>query len=345
MLTDGILVGKIFVGKAGIDDGDERGMFIVALTQKAAALERNAHDLQVGRIHKIEKSKRHVLLIRGPGLAFKPEWNFGIAFHRKRAADEGYCFQTVNSFELAKGFTIPGAQLIRGRGLIGTQGDAERQHFARIKSRIDAPEDSQAADHQARADEQDESQGHFNSDQNALGSVTFTARAAGAFLQRFNYVGPEHLQSGDETEDDAGQDGNSHSKEKHVRVEANFFDARQRIRQSGNDGAHTQFGQEEADGAASNTEQDALGQQLANHARSAGTEGGADGKFASAASRAGEEQVSHVGAGDEKHEADRPQEDEEDAAHIADNISLKGNECYAGALVGIGISGSEVLRD
>ncbi len=109
-------------------------------------------------------------------------------------------------------------------------------------------------------------------------------------------------------------------------VEANFVCARQPIGQSREDGARTQFGEDEADGAASDAEHDAFGKQLADHPGGAGPQRAPDGEFTSAARRTGKKQIGDIGAGDEEHKTDCAKEHEQNSAHVADNVGLERDQ-------------------
>ena len=73
-----------------------------------------------------------------------------------------------------------------------------------------------------------------------------------------------------------------------------------------------------------NGEQKAFGQELADDAATRGSHGDADGEFTLAAGGADEQQICHVGAGDEQDEADGSEEDEERRAHVADDAVAQG---------------------
>ena len=65
--------------------------------------------------------------------------------------------------------------------------------------------------------------------------------------------------------------------------------------------------EQQAQEASGDGEQDTFGEQLADDAGAAGSQGGADGKLALAACGAHQQQIGHVGAGDQQHQADRAQ--------------------------------------
>ena len=104
-LADGIDVRKIFARERRVNHRDSGRMFVVAVTQEAPALNRNAHGLLIRRRHQIKKRKRHIVLVGGRRLAFEPERNFGIAGHGQRAADHGDGFHSGDAFELPQAFS------------------------------------------------------------------------------------------------------------------------------------------------------------------------------------------------------------------------------------------------
>src|SRR3984893_3527872 len=130
-----------------------------------------------------------------------------------------------------------------------------------------------------------------------------------------------------------------------MRVEANFFRARQGFGKDRKNGAGAPFRKQQADGAARNTEHHAFGEKLTNYARRTGPECGANGEFAGAAGGAREQEVGHVSAGDQQNESDRAEEHEQNAAHIADDVGLERHESNPSPFVDLGIRSSEILRD
>ena len=77
--------------------------------------------------------------------------------------------------------------------------------------------------------------------------------------------------------------------------------------------------EQHAQDAPGDGEQDAFGEELADDAGAAGSQGGADGKLALAAGGAHQQQVGHVGAGDQQHQADGAQQHEQRFAGVADD--------------------------
>src|SRR6266851_4181535 len=111
-------------------------------------------------------------------------------------------------------------------------------------------------------------------------------------------MGTQSLESRNQPEDDASQNGDAEGVEENVAIEGDLFGAWQAVRQSGNQDAHAPLCQEETDAAAGDAEKNALGEQLANHSGGTSSQRGAYGKFARTARRAGKKKVGDVGAGD-----------------------------------------------
>ena len=80
----------------------------------------------------------------------------------------------------------------------------QRQHRVRIEAGIQRREVADRTDHQSRADQQDDGQGHFRDDEGAAHALRLAAAAAARrFLQRVAQVGRLRLQPGHETDEEA----------------------------------------------------------------------------------------------------------------------------------------------
>ncbi len=74
-------------------------------------------------------------------------------------------------------------------------------------------------------------------------------------------------------------------------------------------------------------------------------QGGAKGKLARAAHRSRQQQIGHVGAGDQQQEGDGGEQHQEEGLDVAHHVFLHGEEGDADVLVGFGIFQGEIVRD
>src|SRR5258708_4681464 len=137
VFSDGVLIRKIFARESSVNQGYGGSMLVIALRKRTAAFDRNAHSPVIVRIHQVKERKRHVVIVRGLGLAFKPERNFRISGHWQRTTHHGNRFHAANALKLPQGFTVHGAKLIRLSSRIGGRGDREGEDVMRIETRID----------------------------------------------------------------------------------------------------------------------------------------------------------------------------------------------------------------
>src|SRR6185437_7238182 len=72
--ADRVLMREIGTGKNVIDVDDHRGVLIVLRADETAALQRKTHGLLEAGLGKVKHSLRHLIVIRGFGPAFNPEW-------------------------------------------------------------------------------------------------------------------------------------------------------------------------------------------------------------------------------------------------------------------------------
>ena len=230
----------------------------------------------------------------------------------------------------------------RGR-LGGRERQLEAQRVARDEAGVDAPEARDGAEHEAGADEEDERGRHLDDDEDALGAA---ARPhATAAPQRVVEVGAAREEHRHEAEEEPGGERDRHRHGEDAPVDADGGGARKIERQEREDGARAPGGDEEPEPAAEEREEKALGEELPEEPLAPGAEGDADRELAGPAARAREEEVGHVGAGDEEDERDRAEEDEEERPHVSDHRVGERHQARAGALVGVGIGEGETARD
>ena len=194
-----------------------------------------------------------------------------------------------------------------------------------IEAGTDTAEGEKGANEQRRADQQHQRQRDLADDEQrpSLALPEAGAGAVAALLQSRVQVGPRGAESREESEQDAGEQRDGKGEGEYAPIDADggavFANTRQAGRAHGQQGAHSHEAEQQAKNAASDGEQDAFGEQLADDACPAGSECGADRKFASASRGADQQKISHVGAGDEKHEADRAKQHQQRLTHVAND--------------------------
>jgi hypothetical protein len=345
MFADGIFAGEVGAREEVINDDDDGGALVILRREIAAAAEGDVHSgLETG-FGEIEERLRHVLLRGGFGLAFDPEALGGHVNHRAGAEGDGDGLHAGNGLHFGVELAEAGARFCGSGVRVGGERENEGDGVVRSEARVDTPKSGEAADHEAGADEKNESEGDFRDDKDLLDAMTHAAAAAAGFFEDFLQVGARAFEGGDEAENDSGEKRSGESEEENAGVDGDFVGAGKRFRQSGDDGFGAPDSKEQAEGAADASEEQAFGEELAENAKAAGAEGKADGKFAGAGHGAGEEKISDVGAGDEEKKADRGEKHDKEGLDIADDVFFERNERDAFVLVDVGVFLGEVLRD
>ena len=95
------------------------------------------------------------------------------------------------------------------------------------------------------------------------------------------------------------------------------------------------FGDGQAGGAAEGRQQNTLGEQLPHQPLPAGAQSRPDGDLLLAPRRAREQQVRHIGAGDQQHQRHRPHQHEQGAAHVSHHLLLQADHVHAERLVAL----------
>ncbi len=118
-----------------------------------------------------------------------------------------------------------------------------------------------------------------------------------------------------------------------------------RVGQRRQDRPRAPLGEDRSHDPTRDREDHALGEKLPHDTPRARPESGADGEFPTPPGRARQQQVRHVGAGDQQHEADRSEQHEKDALDAADDVFLEGHEGDPRPLVRLRVRRLQVPRD
>ena len=104
MFADGVFAGEVARGEVLINDDDRRGVFVVSISQEAAAQQGDLHRSQILRLDYILQRVRQLCLMLRPRLAFEIEGFFGVALHgmgpplERQAVDAGNGAQRLIQF-------------------------------------------------------------------------------------------------------------------------------------------------------------------------------------------------------------------------------------------------------
>ena len=181
------------------------------------------------------------------------------AFERE-AAGGGGGFDTGNGVEALSAFEGElgdGGSFLKA---IAGEGHLHGEDVVGIEAGIDVAERDEGADEQRGADEEDEGEGDFADDQQGahLALAESGAGAVAAFLQGGVEVGARGTDGGEEAEEDAGEERDGEGEEEDAPVEGDggavFADAGEIGGADGEQGAHADIAEDEAEDAAGDSE-------------------------------------------------------------------------------------------
>ncbi len=147
------------------------------------------------------------------------------------------------------------------------------------------------------------------------------ARAApDAVLQRGHQVGARDAKGWQDGRRESRRDCRGHGEREHARVRRDVGQTREVRRQQPLQGPECRQRDPDADGAARHRQQQALDHQLADQPRATGAERSPHRELAPPPGCAHQQEVGHVGAGDEQHEPDGAEEQQEHRARPANHL-------------------------
>ncbi len=218
---------------------------------------------------------------------------------------------------------------ITGRGQSDVGGEEPRG----LQSGINPAKAREALHEEASAGEQNQSERDFRDDENAAQAMmdgAASARAASAFVQGGLEIEARGLESRREAEEDASGERDGEGKREHHSIESNLGDAGNVLRHERNQDVRAPGSEKKATQTAEGGKHDTLDQELANDAAPAGSKRGAKSDFFCPHGGAGEKEIGHVGARDQKHAGDGAEKDVERAGNIADQLLLEREDGEAG---------------
>jgi len=190
--------------------------------------------------------------------------------------------------------------------------DIEDHHVLRTESPVEVMQVLQAADQQARADEQQQRHRHLRRDQRAAQSLLRCAArlAAAGSLQRRRQIDPRRAQRRREAEADAGEHADRDEKHQDTQVGRQIEPDRRRTQPDhAEQGSHAPVGDADAGQRTERREHHALGEQLTHQPGAAAADRQAHADLAAARRGARQQQIRDVGARDHEHEGDDRHDD------------------------------------
>ena len=133
-------------------------------------------------------------------------------------------------------------------------------------------------------------------------------RARAVFSQHFGRIRPRHLQRRQHAGDQSAAERGREQEQQDAHVELHGFDSWQRAGGKGAERHGADPGEQQADRAGEERQDDALGQGLADEARPGRAERGAHGVLGASRGGAGEDEIGDVRARDQQDEPDRPEQ-------------------------------------
>ena len=305
--ADGIARGKQGFGDVFTDDGHVLRGGCVLRTEGAAGEKRDLHDFEVAVADDVLMDAdvfvmRHALDEDGvtPTALVKGECGKAGGLDARQSADAR--LDLLKSVAETRVFGLE-------TGGVGV--DLQAQDVLAIEAGVDAAEVNEAAQEESGADHENQGESDLGDDEPS-GKETLCARGAGSatILEGVGEMEARGAEGGDGAEEDGGGDGESEGEAEQAKIEA---DIERESFEAAGDHAEQQpvggSGEGDAERAADQGEDQALGKELPDDARAPRTERLANSKFACACGRAGEQEIGDVGAGDEQDQRNDGHED------------------------------------
>jgi hypothetical protein len=150
-----------------------------------------------------------------------------------------------------------------------------------MKSEIDIEDAKEAADEQARADDEHARESHFRYNKSAANPCVAVALAGAAIgvLQSVVELDAGNLEGGEETEEDSSENGNQRSETDDGEIHMYVGEERDADGGQVRENACTEKSKEQAERGTAAGENDAFGKHLANETGLSSSERGANGDF------------------------------------------------------------------
>ena len=222
----------------------------------------------------------------------------------------------------------------------------QSQQILRFETDLGLQQLAEAANEQAGGDQEQNGEGDLRDDETAAHAIpaSAAAAAASAFFQSGLQLRPRHVQSGDETKQPSGENGDRERKEKNARIDGRVLRADKVLRQL-EQSPQAPVRQEHARAAAGQAEHGRFRQQLPNEPPSARAQRRPHRHFPLPREPAREQEIRQVRARDEENRSGRQKEQPEHRSHLTDDELLVEIDLHAAPGVLLRISGRELARD
>jgi hypothetical protein len=170
-----------------------------------------------------------------------------------------------------------------------------------------------------------ERQRHLHDDERAAGAMPLAAgaRRPPAAAQARRHMRTGVLEDWNRTEEEARDDRDRQREYQHRRVDGDVIEPREVTGREGDEQTDRAERDGESGDTSDETEDDALGKQFVRDPSAARAKRRPDRQLLLAALRALEQQVRHVRAGDQQHEADGPHQYPQHRADVANDLSFQ----------------------
>ena len=187
------------------------------------------------------------------------------------------------------------------------------------------------AHHEPGADEKDHRQRDLGDEQQAAAAPAAAARAASAFLEHLVQVHARGPQRGHQPEQQAREDRDGERKTQHPRIDRRVPQQfREVTRHDQREQARAPERQRQAEAAAGERQQHVLGEELLQQPSAARARGGAQRHLLLPRGAGRQEQVRHVRAGDEQHEADGSEQERQAVRRAAEERLVQRHDARGG---------------
>src|SRR5262245_37925570 len=222
-LADRVSIHEETPREALVDDRHARRLAVIPAAEVAAFEQRNAHRLEIVGAYRAVRG-RQLFSGRSGGAAFDLEADSDTCAGKRRADAGADRLNARNGGQAPPDLLVEGRLLLRLRVTRWRQKSLQRQESLRVETGIDLLKPEKALDHQPRACEQHNRERHFRNHKRAAHALTAQTDARRAsFFQGFIHR-LRGLKRGEESEEEAGQDGKKESETENNTAYAGLFD-------------------------------------------------------------------------------------------------------------------------
>jgi hypothetical protein len=332
-----VLVRPVALGRGFVDEHHGSGLGFVGCLEPPPAGETHLHRLEVVVAHRavpghrlLLRSRRCPALDREIGVGVGTAEGKGVdhagtfhaghgAYPRQQAIHEGHAFDR---------FVISRAHEV----------ELGHQDVVGVEARVDPNEGGEAPHEEPGPDEESQGERHLDDHESvAEPPMAAAGRASAACFQGTLKARAGGAESGEETEGQTADDGDGRGHREGRPIYAHALEPRHAFGNERDEEIHAPLPEDQTEGRAQGGEHEALRQELAQQACSAGSQGDTRGELVLPIGRSGQQQVGHVGAGDQQHEPNRAQQHEKGRTPGAHHLLVEGHEPDPNSPVLVGV--------